>query len=409
MFLTTPPTPPPPTTYQAILRSPYAARLLIGTLVGRLPAGMVPVAIVLLVAAEGGPLALGGLLSAVYGLASALAQPVKGRFMDRWGPLRVSGPATVLNTTGLLLLPWAVSTREPAVVVSAVGLAGLCTPPLESGLRLLWPRVFPDPGQRKAALGLDTGTQGLIHITGPLLVAGLIAVQDASAAFTVAALLGLGGSALALTALPARTWQPATTVRTGRPGRLRGRGLGPLFTAVAGIGFALGAMNLWAVALADRHGAPLVSGLLPAVFSTGSLVGGLVFGHRAWPGSPSAQLLATAGGFCAGWLPLLTAPSPAVATILVTVPGLFLAPGIACAFTTTRTLAPAGRLGEAYGWLILALGAGHAAGTALAGHLAAAHPLAGPTLLIAGAATAVAVLISARRRRALAASSRPQS
>lgn len=369
---------------------------------------MVPVAIVLLVTAEGGPLALGGLLSAVYGLASALAQPVKGRLMDRWGPVRVSGPAAVLNASGLLLLPSAVATGEPAVVVATVGLAGVCTPPLESGLRLMWPQIFPDPGRRRAALGLDTSTQGVIHIAGPLLVAGLFAVQGPGIAFAGAAVLGLGGSVLALTTVPARTWRPATTGRAHRSGLLRGRGLGLVFPAVAGIGFALGTLNIWAVSIADSHGMPLVSGLLPAVFSTGSLIGGLLFGRRAWPGSPPAHLLATTCGFCAGWLPLLTTPGPVAATILVAVPGLFLAPTIAAAFTTTRALAPAGRLAEAYGWLILALGTGHAAGTALAGHLAAAHPLAGPALLITGAAAAVAVLTLARRHRLPAPSSPPQ-
>ncbi|MFI6289336.1 MFS transporter [Streptomyces sp. NPDC051018] len=392
----------PPTTYRAILRSPYAARLLTGTLVGRLPAGMVPVAIVLLVTAEGGPLALGGLLSAVYGLASALAQPVKGRLMDRFGHLRVSGPATILNATGLLLLPWAVSTGRPAAVVGVVGLAGLCTPPLETGLRLMWPLVFPDPAQRRAALALDTSTQGLIHIAGPLLVAGLVAVQGPDAAFAAAAVLGPGGAALALTTTPARIRQTASTSGTTRPGRLRSRGLAPVFAAVAGIGFTLGAMNMWAVSLADRHGMPLVPGLLPSVFSTGSLAGGLIFGRRAWPGSPTTQFLATAGGFCAGLLPLLTTPSPAMATVLVAVPGLFLAPAIASAFTTTRTLAPAGRLGEAYGWLILALGTGHAAGTALAGPLTDAHPLVGPALPAAGATAALAVLLLSAQRPALA-------
>ncbi|GAA2254847.1 MFS transporter [Streptomyces amakusaensis] len=400
--------PTPSTTYRAILRSPYATRLLVGTLVGRLPAGMVPVAIVLVVTAESGPLALGGLLSAVYGLASALAQPAKGRLMDRFGPVRVSGPAAVLHSAGLLLLPWTVSTGEPAVVVGTVGIAGLCTPPLESGLRLLWPRVFPDPGRRKAALALDTGTQGVIHIAGPLLVAGLVTVQDPDAAFAAAAVLGLGGSALALTTLPARAWRPAIAGGAARPGPLRGRGLGPVFTAVAGIGFTLGTMNIWASALADHHDTPLTSGLMPAAFSTGSLIGGLIFGRRTWPGSPPAQLLATAAGFCAGWLPLLTAPSAAAATVLVIVPGLFLAPVLAGAFTTTRTLAPAARLGEAYGWLILSLGAGHAAGTALAGHLTATHPLAAPALLVAGAAAAVTAAAAARRHRTPAASSPPR-
>ncbi|MCX2969459.1 MULTISPECIES: hypothetical protein [Streptomyces] len=71
--------------YGGLAGSPYVARLLGGTLTGRLPNGMAPIAILLWITANGSSLAFGGLLSALYGLASALAQPVKGRLMDRYG------------------------------------------------------------------------------------------------------------------------------------------------------------------------------------------------------------------------------------------------------------------------------------------------------------------------------------
>ncbi|WP_327372641.1 hypothetical protein OG393_01330 [Streptomyces sp. NBC_01216] len=83
MSLTAPPAPAPRITYGAVLGSPYVTRLLGGTLASRLPNGMAPVAILLWATTNGGSIAFGGLLSALYGLSSALAQPVKGRLMDR--------------------------------------------------------------------------------------------------------------------------------------------------------------------------------------------------------------------------------------------------------------------------------------------------------------------------------------
>lgn len=71
--------------YVALLRLPHAARLLGGTLLGRLPNGMGALAIVLHVRAEGGSYPLAGALAAVYGLATAAGQPVLGRAMDRFG------------------------------------------------------------------------------------------------------------------------------------------------------------------------------------------------------------------------------------------------------------------------------------------------------------------------------------
>ncbi|MFF2129924.1 hypothetical protein ACFVW1_31995 [Streptomyces olivochromogenes] len=83
MSLTAPPAPAPRITYGAVLGSPYVARLLGGTLTGRLPNGMAPVAILLWATASGSSIAFGGLLSALYGLSSSVVQPVKGCLMDR--------------------------------------------------------------------------------------------------------------------------------------------------------------------------------------------------------------------------------------------------------------------------------------------------------------------------------------
>ncbi|MFG2471554.1 hypothetical protein ACGFXB_39760 [Streptomyces canus] len=78
-------------------------------------------------------------------------------------------------------------------------------------------------------------------------------------------------------------------------------------------------------------------------------------------------------------------------------PGAFLTIVVACAYVTTDAFTPAGRTSEAYAWLILAIGAGQSAGTALAGRLAE-QPLAGAALPAAGAAFALTVLLAARRR-----------
>lgn len=67
---TAPPTPP-------TRASTPARHRLGGALTGRLPNGMAPVAILLWASASGSSIAFGGLLCALYGLSSALAQPVK--------------------------------------------------------------------------------------------------------------------------------------------------------------------------------------------------------------------------------------------------------------------------------------------------------------------------------------------
>lgn len=78
-------------------------------------------------------------------------------------------------------------------------------------------------------------------------------------------------------------------------------------------------------------------------------------------------------------------------------PGAFLTVVVACAYVSTDALTPAGRTSEAYAWLILSIGVGQSAGTALAGRFAE-QPLASAALPAAGAAFTFAVLLAAHRQ-----------
>ncbi|MEU2131768.1 MFS transporter [Streptomyces sp. NPDC018352] len=396
MTLTAPTVPAPRISYSAVLGTPYVARLLGGTLTGRLPNGMAPVAIVLWSLAAGRGIAFGGLLSALYGLASGLSQPVKGRMMDRYGQRTVHLPAAVLNSALLVALPFTGPYGGAALATAVVVAAGLTAPCLEAGLRALWPSVLPDLRLRHAALALDTGTQGLLYIVGPLLAAAVASAYGPAAALAITAVLGLAGTLVVATAPPSRRWRPTpTAVGTGPARRLASPQLASLFVALAGVGFTIGALNVLAVALSDASGRQMLSGLLPASFSAGSFLGGLVYGRRARPGSTTHQLIFSSAAFLAGWLPLLALRNPYAATATVALPGAFLTVVVACAYVTTDALTPTGRTSEAYAWLICSIGIGQAAGTALAGRLAD-HALAIAALPAAGAVLALAVLLLTR-------------
>lgn len=85
------------------------------------------------------------------------------------------------------------------------------------------------------------------------------------------------------------------------------------------------------------------------------------------------------------------------ATVAVDMPGAFLTVVVTCAYVSTDALSPVGRTSEAYAWLILSIGVGQSAGTALAGRLAE-QPLASAALPATGAAVALGVLFAASRR-----------
>ncbi|MGC5006457.1 MFS transporter [Streptomyces sp. DT203] len=252
---------------------------------------------------------------------------------------------------------------------------------------------------RHVALALDTGTQGLLYIVGPLLVAALASSCNPDAALAVTAALGLAGTAAVALAPPSRRW---------RPERFEGQDANQahqlaipavllLFVSLTGIGFAIGAMNVWSIAMAEHHHQDMLPGIIPAAFSTGSFVGGLIYGRRTWSSTTTRRLIISTAACLAGWLPLLTRPGPFAATAAVAVPGAFLTVVVACAYVSTDALTPAGRTSEAYAWLILSNGVGQSAGTALAGRFAE-QPLASAALPAAGAAFAFAVLLAEHRQ-----------
>lgn len=379
-----------------MLGAPYVARLLGGTLTGRLPNSMAPIGILLWVTGSGGTVAFGGLLTALYGLASALSQPVKGRLMDRRGQRSVHLPAAVLNSALLMALPVAGPHGGTTLTATIAVAAGLTAPPLEAGLRALWPSVLPEPRIRHAALALDTGTQGLLHIVGPVLVAALASAYSPAVALVATAALGLTGTLVVATAPPSRRWHPRPAQSgDGAARRLRSGPLVALFVALLGVGVALGALTVWAVSMARIHHTDILSGLLPAAFSAGSFLGGLIYGRRTWPASISLQLRIGSAAFLAGWLPLLVLPGPHTAAAAVMLPGAFLTVVVATAYVTTDVLAPADRTSEAYAWLILSIGVGQAAGIALAGRLSE-YALTLAVLPAAGALFALTVLTLAR-------------
>ncbi|MEU8928059.1 MFS transporter [Kitasatospora sp. NPDC048545] len=379
--------------YRAVLGAPHVTRLLGGTLIGRLPTGMAPIAILLLVRAEHGPLALAGLLGALYGLASALGQPLLGRLVNRHGQAQVLLPATLVATAAFLALPCTGPARHPIFAALTVLAAGLSTPPLEAGLRALWPHLLPDAGRQRTALALDSSSQGLVFVAGPLLATGFAAGAGAVSALVATAALGMLGTGLVVTARPSRTWLPAEFVEAMHwAGPLRIPGLRVLFAALIGAGVALGAVNVLALSAAERHHAGWLAGVMPAALSLGSMLGGLAYGRHAWPGTPTRHLVAASIGFAAGWLPLLPDPAPAVAVLGAVLPGTFLAPLLTAAFLTVDRLAPYGESTEAFAWLIACIGVGQAAGTALVSLAATAGPLLVAAVPLAGAAFALWLL-----------------
>ncbi|MGW0576408.1 MFS transporter [Streptomyces sp. NPDC002920] len=386
--------------YLEILRARHAARLLTGTLVGRLPNATSAIAIMLFVRAEGGTYSLAGALVSVYGVASAVGQPVLGRLVDLYGQPRVQLPAAVVSALAMALFAFTGTDPLPLAYVAVV-VAGLFTPPLEGGLRALWPSVLKREDQVHTAYAMDAVAQEVMFTVGPLLVTLCVALGSERAALLVLNAVGVLGALSVVVSRPSRAWRSAPR-EAHWLGALRSPALLVLLGALLCVGVAMGSITVAAVPYADDHGGDVVYGWLMAALGLGALLGGLAYGAREWAGVPERRLRVLVGLLAACYLPLALMPGAVAMVALAVLAGVFLAPVLACAFVIVDRHAPRGTVTEAFSWLVTMFTVGASVGTGLAGPVVEAGGAVWG-FAVPGAAGAVSLLVLLVTGRVLAA------
>lgn len=389
------------TGYLEILRARHATRLLVGTLVGRLPNATAAIAIVLFVRAQGGSYSLAGALAAVYGVANAVGQPVLGRLVDLRGQPRVQLPAAVLSALAMAVFAF-VGIEPRAAAYASVAAAGLFTPPLEGGLRALWSSVLPREDQIHRAYAMDAVAQEVMFTVGPLLVTVCASLWSPQVALLVLNVLGVLGALSVVVSAPSRTWRSAPR-EAHWLGALRSPGLLALLGAFLFIGVAMGSITVASVPYADGHGGDHVYGWLMTGLGFGALIGGMAYGARQWAGEPARRLQVLVAFLAVCYLPLTLMPGAVAMTFLTVLAGVFLAPVIACAFVLVDRHAPAGTVTEAFSWLVTMFTVGASVGTGLTGPVVEAGGAQwGFAVPAAAGAVALLVLISTGRVLAVA-------
>ena len=356
--------------YRALMQTPYARRLFAFSLLARLPIGMTPLALILLVRESGGGYGAAGAVSAAYFVAAAIAAPISGRLVDKRGTTAVLLPRAILSP-GLLLGVWALASADAPlpVVAACAAAAGAFLPPISAALRSLWPRLLEGPELRSSAYALEASLQEVFFVVGPLLVALLAAALEPGVALAVGALAGATGTlGFALTG-PVRAYRPEETRDArGFLGALESRGVRTIVFYSGCCGLAFGGVEVAIPAFAETHGGVELGGIPLALFAAGSLVGGLVSGATS-SGHPLRLLRLAAVFLALALVPPLLAGSLPVLSVLVFVAGLPIAPGFAASYSLVDAAARRGTAAEAFAWIGTAVSTGIAGGTALGGLL----------------------------------------
>lgn len=354
--------------YRALFATPYARRLTASALVARLPTGMVPLALLLVVRDGGGGYGAAGLVSGSFLVSAGLGAPVAGRLMDRRGASRILLRRAFLSPFALLLAGGLSVRGAPLVAVGAcAAISGALLPPVGSALRALWPRLLEGPTLRTTAYALEASLQEIFFVVGPLLVALAAGLLAPVVALLIAAAAGSTGTLAFATAPPVRAWRPdASHADAGRIGALGSTGVRTIVGFGICCGLAFGGAEVGMPAFAELHGSAPLGGVPLALFAAGSLVGGLVVGARS-NREPRSLLRVSSVLLAVGLVPLLLAPSLPILSVLAFVAGLPIAPSFAAAYGLLDRLARPGTNAEAFAWIGTALSAGLASGAALGG------------------------------------------
>ena len=381
--------------YAALLRTPHVGALLGWGMVARLPLGMTPLALLLVVRGEGKSYAAAGAVAAAYAIALGAGAPIAGRQVDRRGQAHALAPRAILHSCLLATVGALALIGVPTIALAAAAAAaGATFPPVASSVRTLLPTLVPTE-LRATGFALEASSQEVFFIGGPLFVAVLAAIHPVAALGGAALAVGVGTLAL-VRVPPVRDTRPEHGPDHSRTGALAAVGVRTILVLAGFMGLSFGTVEVVLPAFAEQHGSRALAGLALASFSAGSLLGGLIAGLRP-ARDARRQLLLFAWLLPVGLaLPILATSIPAMCGLLF-VAGLPIAPLITAAYGLVERVALPGAHAETFAWIGTAVVGGVAAGTAFGGWMVDAHGVRSAIVVAVGTIALGAVAVTLRR------------
>lgn len=342
----------------AALRSaPEAIGVLISQLFARFPFGMLSLAFVIHIQAITGSYAIAGIALGAETIGASISGPLLARYMAKFGIRRVIAISTSITVTSLVAL--ALVPAEPVLLVGLAFMVGLSSPPIQPAARTIYPQVTPK--ELLASLySLDATAQEIIWVLGPL-VATLVAASFGHVAMliTVAVIQVAGTLWFLANNSVGKAKIPKTNSRLGKALK-NSRVLAVTVLGLLFVGSFAG-VEVGAVALFDKA----VAGIMFALFSLGSIFGGLLLAPRfKGKNALTIFLIITVAGYAA----ILIAPTNAIwVGSCLFAAGLGVAPTLGILSLMIATGTSGSETIEAYGWTTTGQLVGFSAGSALAG------------------------------------------
>jgi hypothetical protein len=389
--------------YLQVLRRPGAARFSAAGLIARMQMSMSGVGAVLFVSAERGSYAVAGIASAVFAIACAVVGPQISRMIDARGQRKVVPLQLAVHIPAIAaIIVVGITTTLNWPIYLLAGVAGAAAPNIGPLVRARWSNQLSGSPMLRTAFAWESLIDEVVFIAGPPL-ATIAALQlFPSAALVLASVFLVVGTTLLL--MQTRTEPPASGTSRGKSGPpailLPGiAGIAGIFVLLGGV---FGTFEVTTVAFAREQGQPGMAGLLLALYSFGSLTGGLVFGVLDLRASLVRQYVTAA---CV--LGVVTLPIPFLGSIWALgagalVAGVAVAPVLISGMALVERIVPAARLTESMSWASSGLSVGLAVSMPLAGiivdHSGASKAYLLQSASAVGVAIAALVLLATLRR-----------
>ncbi|MBX3094136.1 MAG: MFS transporter [Cryobacterium sp.] len=351
--------------YVEILRVRGVARIMSAQLLARFPFGMISLAFLLHIERLHDSYGAAGLVLAATSIGQAIAGPMTSRWMGVWGMRPVIVLTLIVCVASLSVIAFAPTLPVP--VYMAVGfVGGISTPPIQPAVRTIYPKMV-NSRQLTPLFSLDASAQEIIWVVGPV-VATFVATQISTMLAIAVAIvcLAVGGVWFLSSPELGRVRIPRSKRRFGailfRPPVLLATATGFLLVG------ACAAIEAGVVA-SFGHDSPN-SGIVLAIFSVGSLIGGLALGHvPIGPWALARRMLIVFGGMALAaasldfwWL-----------SLALFIAGIGIAPALAVMFAIISASVKFSETAEAYGWVGTGQLIGAAIGSAVAGFMIDAY------------------------------------
>ena len=374
----------PMPSYRALLKTPGLLRVILSQLLARFPFGMMSLGLIMHIQNQYQSYTLAGIALGAQTLGTAIAGPILGRWLGRFGTRPLIATATAVSASSLLVIGG--FRLDPIALIALAALVGLASPPIQPAVRTIYPEMI-EPKQLTTMFGLDAALQEIIWIVGPVLATFLAAAFTPAATILAMGLLQLIGSTIFLwNPEVGRVRIPAAKRRLG--GVLKNRAvvanvaLGSLLVA------SFAGVEVGTVGLLDKTTAGPVISLL----SIGSMLGGFVLGKRINSRWSFARF---AGIILGGYALVYVAPTnPVWLALCWFIAGIGIAPALGALGAGISTILGSDEAPEAYGWVGTGQLIGYSASAAVAGvildHLPAQTAF-GLAILFGAATTIVAI------------------